>query len=238
MLLQTLANPDVGTSFGVVAKPASPEERDLAVELGRAVLQRRLYKVPYLAIRDDLPNLADDLYRQYGAPSPRLALEQKFADLAGAQRGHVLIHLPRPKMMHKDADVRVRLRGGREVLKLSEWDARHSQRVMAINEAHQALWRLTVYIRPDAAADVPMLERVIALAEDEFGAPSRVNPRPAAAYLNVLFDQFAAEEKWQPNERKVLRTSALTSATTLAEAVADLGARVDAFRAQPDEGVI
>jgi len=56
------------------------------------------------------------------------------------------------------------------VLKLSEWDQRHSRRIDALNQAHTRLWRLAVYAHPRVAADERAMARIRAYSEDLFKA--------------------------------------------------------------------
>ncbi|WP_370325923.1 HD domain-containing protein [Euzebya sp.] len=220
VLLQILANPDLAAAYGIDIAP-SAADRALCRELGSALRERRLYKVAFLAVKDDLPADAADLYARYGArPQTRRELEDRIAALAGADPGQVLIHLPRPKMMHKDADVRVLINGGQSILKLSEWDDLHSRRIRSLNEAHQGLWRLTVYVHPAVRENEEKRLRVLALAEEEFNARSRVNPKVGSPFTDLLFDQFAPQKGWLPMHRPALAGAQHSQAGSL-QAVVD-----------------
>src|ERR1039458_10174942 len=115
--------------------------------------------------------------------------------MSGLGPGEVLVHVPRKNMMQKSADVRVRT-SQNAVITLSEWDAKHSRRVQALNEAHIRLWRLTVYVHPDVdEAQVAILRSA---AAEKFGAPSRyVKPTaPGLSYLRAVFEKEADSNRW------------------------------------------
>jgi hypothetical protein len=75
-------------------------------------------------------------------------------------------------MMAKLAKVRVLLEED-TVSTFEEWEACHSERVQALNRAHQRLWRVGVYLHPDDAAELGIKRLVASAAHDVFGLPSR-----------------------------------------------------------------
>jgi uncharacterized protein len=191
MLLRALADPAIEAALSL--KRRNVGNRELASALARRVIDRDLFKIAYLAVHDDVADGVPRICEQYGeSPSGRLELENRLAEAAGLPHGAVLVHVPRRKMMTKDADVRVRT-SGREVIKLHEWDRRHSQRVEALNQAHERLWRVTVYIDP---SHIEAVEIVRALAADEFRAASRyVEREPGSAYLDEVFRLLS--DQWE-----------------------------------------
>lgn len=191
MLLAALANEDIERALGLERDEEALGDRELASELAQGLLNRDLYKISYLATWDDVPDAVARIAAIYSDPEDRRALEDHLADMAGVPRGRVLIHIPKHRMMRKNADVRVRTGRG-EVVKLHEWDATHSQRVGALNAAHERLWRVMVYVHP-AHEDATALVR--AAAADHFQVPSRyVPPDTVSSYSRVVFEALA--ERW------------------------------------------
>lgn len=186
---------------------------DLAARLAEGVLEHRLFKIGYMGVYDDIAEHAQDLYRSYRAPAHRRPLEDRLATLAGLGSGDVLVHLPSPKMLLKLAEVRVMTKD-RRVITLEEWDQRHSLRGRALQDAHQRLWRVTVYVRPEATDDERALLR--AAAEERFGAPSRyVKVVRLGPYLKEVFDQSAGDRGWGPGDERILASAAAKLATPI-----------------------
>jgi hypothetical protein len=148
LLLAALANAKVATALSLkITKDAGA--RAEAEAIGRLVEQRRLYKLAYLGVADDDVSFqAQDIYARWGTnPDARRELEAELASRAGLAPGRVLVHLPSPKMMAKLAKVRVLLEET-TVTTFEDWEARHSERVQALNRAHARLWRVGVYCIP------------------------------------------------------------------------------------------
>ena len=202
MLLRALVEPAVEAALDL--KSADVADRVLAAQSARRVLDRDLFKIVYLAVHDDVADGAARICEQYGeSPCGRKALEDRLASAAGVPPGAVLVHVPRKKMMTKDADVRVRT-SGREIIKLHEWDKRHSRRVEALNQAHERLWRVTVYIDP---RHLEAVEIVRAAAADEFRAASRYVERdPGSAYVDEVFRRLSLEWDVNLHDREALLT--------------------------------
>ena len=175
ILLRVIENPAVADALGLQRDAREPEEMMLASELAKRIIERSLYKIAFLASRDDLRHSVERIWADYGTATHRRQLEDSMADLCGLKRGHVLLHLPRPSGLAKLADVRV-LAEHDEIVSLEEWDREHSGRLAAINTAHARLWRVTVYVHPQV--EKAALGLVRALATDIFGAPSRYQPAP------------------------------------------------------------
>lgn len=204
MLLAGLADVAIEKALGIKSE-AGTGDRSLAAALAQSVRQRDLYKIAYLATWDDIPDAVGRVAKLYEDPEDRRTFEDELADAAGVKRGHVLVHVPRQKMMTKDADVRVRT-ARREVLKLHEWDENHSRRLRALNEAHLRLWRVMVFVHP--ADEKRAVSIVRALAEDHFRAPSRYVPRNSvSSYEREVFRSL--DSKW---ELEVADEAALASA--------------------------
>lgn len=228
-LLLSLAHPTVEVAMGLKAHTPAVGDRELASRLGTAVLERSLFKIAYLGVHDDLFSRIDAIALAYEEPANRKAFEDSVADKAGVPRGSVLLHVPRRKMMTKAAAVRVRTSSG-DVLTLSEWDENHSRRVSALNDAHQRLWRVTVFLHPDHMEKAGLV-RVI--AEDMLGAPSRYVEDQPPGYLGEVFDLFAVEEGWEVRDRAALvDAQPLETAVSLADTREQLRDRILLWREQ------
>lgn len=192
LLLRCLENPEIEKAVGLHHAGAARGNRELASQLAKMVLNRDLYKIAFLAVADDIPFGINRIYSDFGqSPDRRRQVEDRFADQAGIPKGSVLVHVLKQGMMSKEADVRVRTDTG-EIVKLHEWDRRHSRRIEALNDAHERLWRVLVYVHPDHAEAI---EVVRAAAEDEFRATSRYVPLPkVGGYERILFN--ALSERW------------------------------------------
>lgn len=192
LMLHALGNRGIEEALALEVAPDHIGDRSLAERLATGVLQRDLYKIAYLATWDDLPDAARRISAEYENPESRRLLEDQLGADAGLDPGAVLVHIPRHKMMRKDADVRVRTDKG-EVVKLHEWDASHSRRLAALNEAHGRLWRLTVYVHPAHAAEI---EIVRAASTARFLAESRYVPAPAPGirYDEAIFRELS--KRW------------------------------------------
>ncbi|MCU1497284.1 MAG: putative phosphohydrolase [Acidimicrobiales bacterium] len=223
MLLQALARPAVADALGL-ERGTGAHNLDLASALAQGVLSRRLYKIAYLAVHDDLADGASRISTEYGKPEARRALEERLAKLAGVPGGAVLVHVPKTSMMEKDALVRVRT-GQREIISLQAWDDRHSRRVSALKEAHRRLWRVTVYLDPTHSAKAQVLA---AAAQDELGGCNRYRvPAPPSAYLTSVFRDLAQVEGWtHEDEAALAEVFASSSIATRADAEALVKASV------------
>jgi HD superfamily phosphohydrolase len=192
MLLQCLATPAVEQAVGL--RVTRVGDRALASQLAHDVLRRRLFKIAFIGVHDDLASGIDRIAGEYSDPERRAELEDRLADLAGLPAGQVLVHIPRRKMMRKTADVRVRTHTG-EIITLNTWDEFHSRRVHALNEAHVRLWRVTVFVHRDAPEDAVRLAR--AAAQDEFGAGSRyVEVSSLPTHQRELFELHREDREW------------------------------------------
>lgn len=231
LLLHCLARPDLVEHLELLTARHGPGDLNLAADLAQAVLDRRLYKIAYLGVRDDLEEDADDLHAAHARPDERRALERRFARRGGLKDGQVLLHLPDPDMALKLADVRV-LTHRKRVITLKEWDERHSHRAHAVSEAHKHLWRVTVYVHPEASADAKA--RVRADAQDVFGAPSRYVREPeTSGYVRTLFEQRAAEKGWTYADLAALeKMAALEDTVDPDAAVEQMDARIKDFRSR------
>jgi HD superfamily phosphohydrolase len=102
LLLEALANKGIQEALNIHTDPNGGGDRELAARLAQAVLRRDLYKIAYLATWDDIPDAVGRIAAEFGPPDSRRQLEDRLADRAGVARGHVLVHIPRQKMMSKD----------------------------------------------------------------------------------------------------------------------------------------
>lgn len=229
ILLRAIETPAVADALRLRRDPRPPQDMELASSLAEAVRERRLYKIAYLASRDDLRHSVERIWGEYGTAAQRRALEDSIADLAGVSRGAVLVHLPNPRGLAKLADVRV-LAEHDEIVTLEDWDREHSGRFAAINAAHARLWRVTVYVHPEVEERSVALAR--AAARDTFGAASRYRPAPVeSAYTQELFAQEAVARGWSMDDRTALVSArAMRVGTTRQEACEELCALIKAHR--------
>ncbi len=172
LLLRMLAVPDLADALGIPAT-ADPQRRARAARIGSDLLERRLYKVAYLATHAELGHNVKAITDRYRTAKQRSAFEDRVARQMGLEPGDVLVHIPAERMMEKVAAVRVERSDG-SITSLHEWDRARSNRVTALNEAHRLLWRILVYVRPaESAADTTRRRQTLAaLCAEEFEAPS------------------------------------------------------------------
>jgi len=234
-LLLALQNPKIAETLGIVRAEHDNDGILRASELAKGVTGRRLYKIAYLAVYEDMINSVERICEDYGNdPSARRDLEDQLADAAGLRHGDVLLHVPRQKMMHKRADVRVITNTG-DVVTLNEWDAVHSRRIRSLNEAHERLWRLTVYAHPD----VDEASRIVlrAAAQEKFSVQSRYvkPPQKGLTYLRAVFEREAVARGWNIRDWYAIEdqesgVAALSMAQTYEDNVANLQARISLAR--------
>ena len=176
LLLHCLANPEVAVAVGLQVT-GDHERRARAAALGSDLLNRRLYKLAYLGVHDDLHHRIGDIVAGYGKPAGRAELEDRLAAELGLPTGDVLAHIPPQRMMVKAAEVRVERSDG-TVTTMEGWDRSHSNRVDSLNDAHKRLWRVMVFVKPgvDLEATEKRRRLVGAAAADVFGAASRYVP--------------------------------------------------------------
>jgi uncharacterized protein len=232
VLLQILREPSLVSSLqGWEGLPAlRPVDLSQAKKLSQAIQARRLYKIVYLAPADDLRIQIDELFARYRSPEARFDLENRLADLAGIARGQILMHLPRPTMMTKDADVRVITSAG-SVMTLGEWDKLHNRRIAPLNDAHRRLWRLVVYLDPEIAADSTIFNRVRDLCEDMFVARSRVSSVKIRAFVEGIFRENMGEREWTHEDREALvGMAAHETASTYNELIDLIEEKITLFR--------
>ena len=231
LLLRAMETPAVADALGLHRDQRTSQDIELAASLAKGVRERRLYKIAYLASRDDLRHSVDRIWSDYGTAPQRRALEDSIADLAGLRRGEILVHLSNPRGLAKLADVRV-LAEHEEIVTLEEWDREHSGRFAAINAAHARLWRVTVYIHPDAKEGTVALAR--AAAKDIFGATSRYRPAPAeSSYTQELFVQEATANGWTMDDRKALTAARpMRTGKTLNDVRDEIDALIKAHRSE------
>jgi HD superfamily phosphohydrolase len=144
-LLQVLLTPEAAKALSVRLREGG--DPTLARQLAQGIVNRRLYKIAYLGIFDDLREQVSDL-TELTRPGDRLTWENEVAQAAGISNGRVLVHVPAEKGMRKTANVRVSQMDG-QIVRLETWEGDRSRRVVALNDAHERLWKITVYIHPD-----------------------------------------------------------------------------------------
>jgi HD superfamily phosphohydrolase len=214
-LLAVLAHPKAGPALGMKMPKVEPAVRDQAAELGSLVQQRRFFKLAYLAVADDdIERRAGDIYERWGTVEGRVALQEELADRAGIAPGHVLVHLPTPRMMAKLARVRVLLEHD-TVITFEESEELHSGRVQALNKAHERLWRLGVYLHPDDHASADTKRLVGSAARDLFGIRSRYAEHEVdQPYLATVYD-INSNERWKDSDREeTIRKAASAAASS------------------------
>jgi hypothetical protein len=230
-LLLALRDPWLAEGLGLERAEEDLDGIERASRLARGVIERRLYKIAYMAVYEDLVSGVERICDLYGKdPTARRDLEDRLADQAGVERGSVLVHIPRRGMMRKEADVRVITDRG-DVVTLSEWDQAHSRRVHSLNEAHERLWRITVYAHPDVDEATRRVLR--AAVQEEFGAQSRYvkHPAPGLTYLRAVFEREAVSRSWgmadwSAIEGDATRVAALSLSESYEEQVNDMAARI------------
>lgn len=207
-----------------------PERWGEASTLGKALRNRQLCKLAYLGVAEDDPNnRANQIYGSWGKdPERRLALEDELASLAGLPKGSVVVHVPTPRMLAKRGKVRIQL-DDKEVMLLSDWDRTRSGRLAALERAHERLWRVAVYVAPEADADSVRL--LNGAARDRFKLVSRYVKTPdGGSYLSQVFDLFAEERKWPIS----MRIPAVAEAEKMVASASGEGPASDQLEAQVD----
>lgn len=196
LLLHVLREPRLAGELGLtIHSGLSGTQLATIADLGDRLLKRDLYKLVYLAVTDDLAHRAELLHDRWGTPAKRRELEDRLAAAAGLRPGQVLVHLPRPRMMRKRADVRIIVGDRSSVTTLNEWDALHSRRIDALNGAHGRLWRVGVYVHPKYADDLVSRRLLQGAAEDAFGPRSRYQREESMPYLDAVWEAEAADPK-------------------------------------------
>ena len=225
-LLDCLRDPVFAASWGF--DPAAAHDAAMAAELADLIERRQFYKARWVGVHDDLASSAERLWGVYGKPHARENLEDDLADAGGLPPGHVLVHIPPPKMLLKAADVLVTTASG-DVAKLREWDARHSRRTHALTDAHERLWRMAVYVHPDATEQQWRLVRERAV--DEFGVESRYQPGDARSrWAHELFNQEAEKQHWYVSDRPAALAAADDSAFRRDDVAAAMREKIEASR--------
>jgi uncharacterized protein len=214
VLLTVLAKPKAGTALGLRMPKVEPEDRDAAADLGELVGKRRLFKLAYLGVADDdTERHAGDIYEKWGGVEGRVQLQQELAERAGVATGKVLVHLPQPNMMAKLAKVRVLLEKD-TVVTFGDWDERHSGRVRSLNQAHERLWRVAVYLHPDDC-EIKILRLVGSAARELFGIRSRyAEPEVDQPYLATVFDLHKEKQGWETDRDETIRAAEIAAASS------------------------
>jgi HD superfamily phosphohydrolase len=148
------------------------ENVQAGLELLSRVTARRFYK----AVFRNLPNsknpilrkIPEDLAETFKNPITRFDAERKIEVAAGLRRGSIVIHCPRWTTAQKVANVLLvfptkdgkgelpcKLRNIRE-LDPDVFDA-HEEAILAVERMYESMWRLVVYVTPEALAQYPMV---------------------------------------------------------------------------------
>jgi HD superfamily phosphohydrolase len=215
VLLTVLAKPKAGAALGLRMPKTEPEDREAVADLGALVGRRRLFKLAYLGVSDDdTERHAGDIYEKWGDVEGRVQLQKELAERAGVATGRVLVHLPKPNMMAKLAKVRVLLEKD-TVVTFGDWDERHSGRVRSLNQAHERLWRVAVYLHPDDSTDVKVLRLVGSAARELFGIRSRyAEPEVDQPYLATVFDLSKDQQGWETDRDETIRAADKAAASS------------------------
>ena len=210
-----LRRPGAADALGL-SVTMSKSARALSVDLGQALQGRRLYKLAYLGNPDhDVDRRARRVSDSFGKePKQRRAVEDELAAMAGLPQGHVLVHIPSPKMLAKKGEVRVMMDDG-DILMMAEWDETRAGRLAALQESHRRLWRVSVYVHPDAS------DAQLALVSEASRNRFKFEPRYAQLpqpdpYFAELFDRHAEARGW-PARLRTEATLAAGSAAALSE---------------------
>ncbi len=201
LLLAVLANPKVGTALGLKMSKKDTGRHAVASELGSLIGRRQFFKLAYLGVADDdVDRQAYDIYEKWGKPEGRAELQDELAARAGIEAGRVLVHLPKPDMMAKLAQVRVLLDQD-TVVTFEEWERHHAGRVQALNQAHERLWRVAVYLHPEDLAEPATRRLVGSAARDLLGIRSRYAEQEVnQPYLAAVYD--LNKDRWPNSDRE------------------------------------
>lgn len=184
-----------GQLFDLSAIPA--DDFELARSLGRGLKERRLYKIAYLGVAEELRSQITNLAERFADPAERERFENVLADSAGVEHGQALIHCLSEGMMRKDADVRVQTARG-AITTLTKWDKQRSKRIDALNQAHEDLWRIAVYIHPDLS-DTAAARLIEARMKVELLGVGTAYHRAKALptdYVRAVWEKLAGERSW------------------------------------------
>lgn len=140
------------------------------LELLRRVMARRFYK----AVFRNLPNSRDetldkgpeDLADTFKDPIIRFEAERSIEKKAGLRRGSVVIHCPRFITAKKVANVLLvfpkpdgKGESPRKLREIGELEPAvfeaHQEAILAVEKMYESMWRLVVYVTPDALAQYP-----------------------------------------------------------------------------------
>lgn len=120
-----------------------------SARLAEDLRDRRLYRIAAEIGASDVS--PDDVYKSFGKPADRGALEadaQQFASLG--QEPRVILWIPEPDMRLKLAEVLVQQRTG--IAPFVTYERSRSRRGSEIYDAHGRLWRAYVFVRRDVGA--------------------------------------------------------------------------------------
>ncbi len=215
LLLAVLREPRIGKPLGLRMPKVELEDREVASQLAKLVERRRLFKLGYLGVSDDdTERRAGDIYRKWGDVEGRVALQNELAERAGLAPSEVLVHLPEPNMMAKLARVRVLLERD-TVVTFEELEERHSGRVEALNRAHERLWRIAVYLHPDAYENKAAKRLVGSAARELFGIrPRYAEPELDQPYIATVFDLHSKERNWNIDREGAIDAAAKAAASS------------------------
>jgi HD superfamily phosphohydrolase len=203
LLLAVLKTPGIAGALRLKLDTTS-DRRAKAARLGELIARRKLYKLAYLGVSDDVSLKAKDIFRRWGEePDARRDLQAQLAAKAGLESDRVLVHIPSPRMMTKLARVRVLLDED-TVTTFEDWEARHSGRVQTLNSAHARLWRVAVYMDPDdyEAEDGGRHRLVQSAARETFDLPSRyARIDIEVPYVAAVYDRIAPQNGWAVGQR-------------------------------------
>jgi hypothetical protein len=130
---------------------------------------RRLYKRCYMLSREIGEHHVQRLVRahHFNRDGRRDEAEAHLAEAAGAAPHHVAVYCAPEGMALKEADVPVLLPGSEHGL----LSAMNRAEIQVLKDQHRALWRLYVFIAPDA---VDRADAVARAAEEAFGLPNEL----------------------------------------------------------------
>ena len=184
-------------SLGRVESP-SPRAEVIA-QLADELLNRNLFELAGRTSVNFAP--AAQLREKYGDPEKRLGLERDLAEYAEIEAWKVAIWLPPEEMGLKVA--RVLVYDGSSVMHFNEYEAHGRKRGGEIDDAHKALWAISVFVHSSVGLE-QREEILVRLAQrsgirwerfhDAFGAdteewPLELASRRTAAELGVR-DRF------------------------------------------------
>lgn len=172
-------------------------EDGVARKLATALRRRQLWKNVYALSRSEAKATEREEWPEHLEQDchfnalDRTEEEDNLAELSGLGKGDVLIYCPPLDMALKEAEMLVTWKG--EVLRLRETDDEVTKMsIESITSAHEALWRLQVFVTPEA--DAQTRARLHELCKETFSPPAAAlnEDKIGAAFYDIVLDRMCA----------------------------------------------